>query len=121
MRWPVQARSRSCAGSALATRILSWRRAAIERVLAAAPGRVIFESWSNGGGLQTIWIEHGPDLFTVVLGPRPRRRQAWPVGLEGRALGSLAGICAALLFSVSVGALPTSTMATRSTRFLSLS
>jgi hypothetical protein len=77
-------------------------------VLAAADGRVIFESLREGSGTQTIWVEHGPDLFTTYsgLGHVTVKPGEWVI--MGDTLGSLGRSSAALVFSVSVGALPTS-------------
>ena len=122
MRWPV-------AGKATILRGFNARHPGIElapgphsSVLAAAPGRVIFESWSNASGTQTIWVEHGPDLFTVYsgLGHVDVKPGQWVS--KGALLGSLGRSRASLLFSISVGALPTSTRGhVDPTRFLPLS
>ena len=109
LRWPV-------AGNATIARGFSARHPDLElapgrgsNVLAAANGRVIFESWRNGSGTQTIWIEHGLDLFTAYSGLRHVNVKPGQWVSTGDLLGSMAGSKGALLFSVSVGALPTST------------
>jgi hypothetical protein len=75
------------------------------RVLAAAAGRVIFESARSGSATDTIWVQHGPDLFTAYAGLGRVSVKPGQWISKGELLGSVPAR-SAVLFSVSVGALP---------------
>jgi len=109
MRWPVAGKATILRGFSARHPDLVLASGPHASVLAAAGGRVIFESWRNGSGTQTIWMEHGPDLFTVYsgLGHVDVKPGQWVA--RGDRLGSLGRSPGVLLFSISVGALPTST------------
>jgi hypothetical protein len=120
MRWPVAGTATILRGFSARHPDLALAPGPHASVLAAAAGRVIFESWRNGSGTQTVWIEHGPDLFTVYsgLGHVDVKPSQWVA--KGDRLGSLGRSPGVLLFSISVGALPTSTRGhVDPTRFLS--
>ncbi len=122
MRWPVAGNVRILRGFNARHREVELAPGPHSSVLAAAAGRVIFESWRNSTGARTVWIEHGPDLFTVYsgLGHVDVKPGQWVS--KGALLGSLGRSPGALLFSISVGALPTSTRGhVDPTRFLPLS
>jgi murein DD-endopeptidase MepM/ murein hydrolase activator NlpD len=120
--WPVAGKVTILRGFSARHPDLALAPGPHSRVLAAAAGRIIFESRRNATGTVTLWIEHGPDLFTVYsgLGHVDVKPGEWVS--KGGLLGSLGTSRAALLFSISVGALPTSTSGhVNPARFLSLS
>jgi hypothetical protein len=122
MRWPMAGKVTVLRGFNARHRDLELAGGKDSSVLAAAAGRVIFESRGNASGTRTIWIEHGPDLFTVYsgLGKVDVKPGQWVS--RGARLGSLGRSRPALLFSISVGALPTSTSGqVDPTQFLPLS
>ncbi len=122
MRWPIAGKVTFLRGFNAHHPDVQLGGGPHSRVLAAAAGRVIFESWRDRSGAQTVWIEHGPDLFTVYsgLGHVDVKPGEWVS--KGALLGSLGRSPGSLLFSISVGALPTSNRGyVNPTRFMPLS
>ena len=108
LAWPV-AGGHVVRGFSRQNRALLISAAAGTAVKAAADGRVVYESWKDASGNVTIWVEHGPGLFTTYsgLGKVSVKPGQWVSA--GDVLGSLSGHGASgklLRFSVSVNALP---------------
>jgi hypothetical protein len=99
---------------------LELARGRHSQALAAADGRVIFESLPSASGTTTIWVEHGPDLITAYSGLGHVNVKPGQWVSQGEILGTLPK-SGNLIFSVSQGALPTSSSGHADpTRFLPL-
>ena len=107
LRWPLSGIATIVRGFTTHHPMLDIAGPAGARVRAAANGRVIFQSWREAGGTQTIWIEHGPNLFTAYSGLANVRVTPGEWVSGGAVLGTLARNPSAMLrFAVSVGGLP---------------
>jgi hypothetical protein len=68
LRWPL-----SRGGQAVTTHRkrpgrLDLRAPAGTRVVSSAPGRVLFRTWPDASGLEQVWVQHGPSLYTLYAG-----------------------------------------------------
>jgi hypothetical protein len=63
-RWPLARAGKVTAGFTRQHRSITIRTGSGTRVVAAAPGRVVFRSWSRGTK-GAVWIMHGKKLFTI--------------------------------------------------------
>lgn len=66
LSWPIASwsakRNPRLVGNSIKVRVGPWAR-----VVATAKGRVVYRSWNAQGGM-TLWIQHGPKLYTVYQG-----------------------------------------------------
>jgi hypothetical protein len=106
--WPVAGKARILRKFSAHHPVLELAPGKSSSVLAAADGRVVFESLRTGSATQTIWVQHGLDLFTAYEGLGHVNVKAGEWVSKGDLLGSVSGSTGRLLFSVSVGAFPSS-------------
>jgi hypothetical protein len=64
-RWPLARTGRITAGYSRTHRSLTISTRAGTRVVAAAPGRVVFRTWNRNRRGDTVYVMHGLRLFTI--------------------------------------------------------
>ena len=67
LRLPVQSWKAQVRGYRTSDKRLIVRTTPMAKVTAAASGRVIYRGWTRDG-TKTLWIQHGPTLFTIYKG-----------------------------------------------------
>jgi hypothetical protein len=122
MAWPLASWSRLSRGYRAQDRVAVMRALPHAQVTAAATGRVVYRGWSLHGG-QTLWVQHGPHLYTVYKGLAKVRVEPGQWVRTGKVLGKLSPKAGTkqseLRFSVAVGSGPPSASALKDpVRFL---
>lgn len=106
--WPIGAAHRLGLSFAPGHRSVDIRAAPGSLVRAAAAGRIVYLDWPGARGGQSIWIEHGPRLYTAYHGLDGIEVAPGQWVDQGDVIGRVAGSGASgrLGFSVMVGSRP---------------
>jgi hypothetical protein len=65
LRWPLAGRGRVVEGYSGGHRSITIRTRPGTRVVASAPGRVIYRTWNRSGTGDAVYVMHGDHLFSV--------------------------------------------------------